>query len=75
MKQYKTDEELLDYLEAKNVTIKNRKFALKKLEKYTYYSIVNSYKYSFKDSNNNYFHNVFFEEIYASYMILIKTWN
>lgn len=75
MKQYKTDEGLLNYLETKNVIIKNRKFALKKLEKYTYYSIVNSYKYSFKDSNNNYFHNVFFEEIYASYMILIKTWN
>ena len=67
MKQYKTDEELLNYLEAKNVTVKNRKFALKKLEKYTYYSIVNSYKYNFKDSNNNYFHNVSFEEIYALY--------
>ena len=67
MKQYKTDEELLNYLETKNVIIKNRKFALKKLEKYTYYSIVNSYKYNFKDSNNNYFHNVSFEEIYALY--------
>lgn len=67
MKQYKTDEELLDYLEAKNVTIKNRKFALKKLEKYTYYSIVNSYKYNFKDANNDYFPNVSFEEIYALY--------
>lgn len=67
MKQYKTDEELLDYLETKNVIIKNRKFALKKLEKYTYYSIVNSYKYNFKDSNNNYFPNVSFEEIYALY--------
>ena len=33
MKQYKTDEELLDYLETKNVIINNRKFALKKLEK------------------------------------------
>lgn len=67
MKQYKTDEELLDYLESKNVIIKDRKFALEKLEKYTYYSIVNSYKYNFKDSNNNYFHNVSFEEIYALY--------
>ena len=67
MKQYKTDEELLDYLETKNVIINNRKFALKKLEKYTYYSIVNSYKYNFKDSNNNYFPNVSFEEIYALY--------
>ena len=67
MKQYKTDEELLNYLETKNVIIKNRKFALKKLEKYTYYSIVNSYKYNFKDANNDYFPNVTFEEIYALY--------
>lgn len=67
MKQYKTNEELLDYLESKNVSIKNRKLALKKLEKYTYYSIINSYKYNFKDSNNNYLPNVSFEEIYALY--------
>lgn len=67
MKQYKTDEELLDYLETKNVIIKNREWALKKLEKYTYYSIINSYKYNFKDSNNNYLSNVSFEEIYALY--------
>lgn len=67
MKQYKTNEELLDYLESKNVNIKNRRFALKKLEKYTYYSVINSYKYNFKDSNNNYFPNVSFEEIYALY--------
>lgn len=40
MKQCKTDEELLDYLETKNATIKNRKLALKKLEKYTYYSTI-----------------------------------
>lgn len=67
MKQYKTNEELLDYLENKSVIIKNRKLALKKLEKYTYYSIVNSYKYNFKDFNNNYLPNVSFEEIYALY--------
>lgn len=67
MKQYKTNEELLVYLESKNVTIKNKKSALKKLEKYTYYSIINSYKYNFKDSNNNYLPNVSFEEIYALY--------
>ena len=67
MKQYKTNEELLDYLENKNVIINNRKSALKKLEKYTYYSIVNSYKYNFKDANNDYLPNVNFEEIYALY--------
>jgi len=52
MKQYKTNEELLEYLESKNVIIKNKKSALKELEKYTYYSIVNSYKYNFKDLRN-----------------------
>ena len=67
MKQYKTDEELLEYLESKNVIVENRKSTLKKLEKYTYYSIINSYKYNFKDSNNNYLPNVSFEEIYALY--------
>jgi len=67
MKQYLTNEQLLDYLETKNVTINNRKSALKKLEKYTYYSIVNSYKYNFKDSNNNYLPNVNFDEIFALY--------
>lgn len=67
MKQYKTNEELLEYMESKNVIIKNKVSALKKLEKYTYYSIVNSYKYNFKDSNNNYLPNVSFEEIFALY--------
>ena len=46
MKEYKTNEELLDYLETKNVTVKNRKLALKKLEKYTYYYIW--YRYLFR---------------------------
>lgn len=67
MKQYLTNEQLLSYLEAKNVTITNRKSALKKLEKYTYYSIINSYKYNFKDKNNNYLPNVNFDEIFALY--------
>ncbi len=68
MKQYKTNEELLNYLETKSVTINKRKLALKRLEKYSYYSIINSYKYNFKDSNNNnYLPNVTFEEIFALY--------
>ncbi len=67
MKQYKTNDELLNYLETKNVTINKRNLALKRLEKYTYYSIVNSYKYNFKDSNNSYLPNVTFEEIFALY--------
>ncbi len=67
MKEYKTNEELLNYLESKNVIINDRNDALNKINKYTYYSIINSYKYVFKDSNNNYIKNVSFEEIYALY--------
>lgn len=72
MKQYKTDEELLNYLEAKNVTVKNRKFALKKLEKYTYYSIVNSYKYNLKMLIMIIFLMLLLKK-YMLYMNLIKT--
>ena len=66
MKEYKSNEELLNYLVSKGVTIKNRKLALEKIEKYTYYSIVNTYKEVFK-KNERYLNNVTFEEIYALY--------
>lgn len=67
MKEYKTNEELLEHLESKNVAIKNREDALNKIKKYTYYSIVNSYKLNFKDEYGNYKDRVSFEEIYALY--------
>lgn len=67
MKEYKNNEELLDYLISKNVTIFNKEQALKNIEKYSYYSIVNGYKNVFKDKNNNYKSNVTFEEIFALY--------
>lgn len=67
MKKYKTNEELLEHLESKNVVIKNREDALNKIKKYTYYSIINSYKLNFKDENGNYKDKVSFEEIYALY--------
>lgn len=66
MKEYKTNEELLEHLISKNVKV-NREDALEKIEKYTYYSIINSYKIIFKDSNGNYKDNVTFDEIYALY--------
>ena len=44
MKKYKTNEELIDYLESKGVIIKNKQDALYKIERFTYYSIINSYK-------------------------------
>ena len=60
-----SNEQLIDYLISKKVNVINKEEAIKKIEKYTYYSIVNSYKFNFKDSNNNYLPNVSFDEIYA----------
>ena len=65
MKEYKTNEELIDYLSSKGVVIADKEDALKKIERYTYYSIINSYKSIFKDKNNNYINDVSFDEIYA----------
>lgn len=59
MKEYKSNEELINYLLSKGVVISNRKDTLEKIERYTYYSIVNTYK------NGNYIENVSFDDIYA----------
>lgn len=67
MKEYKNNEELIDYLVSKNVTVNNIEQALENIEQYSYYSIVNSYKFVFKDEENNYKANVTFEEIFALY--------
>ena len=67
MKEYKTNKQLIEYLISKNVTIDNKEQALKNIEKYSYYSIVNGYKSVFKDEDNNYKPNVTFEEIFALY--------
>lgn len=63
MKEYKSNEDLIDYLISKGVIIRNKKDALRKIEKYTYYAIVNTYKEVFKD-NGNYLDGVTFNEIY-----------
>lgn len=67
MKEYKNNEELIDYLISKNVIINDKERTLKDIEKYSYYSIVNGYKFVFKDKNNNYKKNTSFEEIFALY--------
>ena len=69
MKEYKSNKELIEYLESKNVRVINKKEALSIIDKYSYYSIVNSYKNIFKDSNkeNCYKSDVTFEEIYSLY--------
>lgn len=65
MKEYKSNEELINYLLSKGVVVSDKKDALEKIERYTYYSIVNTYKNIFKDKNGNYINNVSFDEIYA----------
>lgn len=65
MKEYKSNEELINYLSIKGVIILDKKDALEKIEKYTYYSIVNTYKNVFKNKRGDYLNNVSFDEIYA----------
>ena len=67
MKEYKCTNNLIDYLIIKGVKVNDRTFSFNVIEKYSYYSIVNTYKDIFKDSNGNYIDNVTFEEIYSLY--------
>ncbi len=67
MKQYKSPNDLLEYIISKGVIVSNKEDALNKIKKYSYYSIFNSYKDVFKTTNNNYKKDVTFDEIYALY--------
>ena len=66
MKEYKTNEELLEYLIEKNIAITDKLKTLKILERYSYYSIINGYKFVFKE-RDTYIKNTSFDEIYALY--------
>ena len=44
VKQYMNSDELIDYLISKGVNVDDRDDALNKIKKYSYYSIVNTYK-------------------------------
>lgn len=67
MKEYKNNEELIKYLENKNIIIDDKAIALNIIDNYLYYSVINTYKYIFKKDDNTYFENVHFEEIYSLY--------
>lgn len=67
MKQYKSPNDLLEYIISNGVIVFDKEDALDKIKKYSYYSIVNSYKDVFKTTDNNYKKNVSFDEIYALY--------
>lgn len=66
MKEYKSNEELLYCLISKGVIVKNKKKTLEKFERYTYYSIINTYKEVFK-VDDKYIDGVTFDEIFALY--------
>ena len=65
MKEYKNSNELLDYIISKGVSVNNKEDALYKIKTNSYYSIINTYKDVFKNTNNEYKKNVSFDEIYA----------
>lgn len=65
MKEYKNSNQLLDYIISKGVSVNNQEDALNKIKTYSYYSIINTYKDVFKNTNNEYKKNVSFNEIYA----------
>lgn len=65
MKEYKNSNQLLDYIISKGVSVNNKEDALYKIKTYSYYSIINTYKDVFKNTNNEYKKNVSFDEIYA----------
>lgn len=65
-KVYKSTDELIEILKSKNVSISDEINAKYHINKYSYYSIVNSYKWIFKNGDN-YKENATFEEIFAMY--------
>lgn len=67
MKEYKTNEQLIEHLESKNIIIDNKNIALNIIDNYSYYSVINTYKYVFQKRDNTYFENVRFDEIYSLY--------
>ena len=67
VKQYMSSNELIDYLISKGVSVENRDGALNKIKRYSYYSIVNTYKDVFKNEDKLYKENVSFDEIFALY--------
>lgn len=71
MKEYKHNEELLEHLKNKNVIIDDDNIALNIIDNYSYYSVINTYKYVLKKEDNTYFE-IFILMKYILYMILIK---
>lgn len=66
VKEFKETNELIQILKQKNVSIKDEEQTKYLIDKYSYYSIINSYKWIFK-LGDNYKENASFDEIFAMY--------
>ena len=66
VKEFKSTNELIEILNSKGVSVKDENNVRYLIEKYSYYSIVNSYKWIFK-VGENYKDNASFGEIFAMY--------
>lgn len=66
MKKYKNKDELIELLNSKGVVIEDKIKVLKVLEKYSYYSVINTYREKFM-INNEYIEGVSFDEIFSVY--------
>ena len=66
VKIFKSTDELIEILNSKGVSIKNVNNAKYLIERYSYYSIINSYKWIFKNGDE-YKKYASFEEIFAMY--------
>lgn len=66
VKTFKSTDELIEILNSKGVSIKNVNNAKYLIERYSYYSIINSYKWIFKNGDE-YKKYASFEEIFAMY--------
>ena len=66
IKSFKSTNELIEILNSKGISIKNENNVKYLIEKYSYYSIINSYKWIFK-TGENYKDKASFEEIFSMY--------
>lgn len=66
MKEYRSNEYLLDYLKTKGIKINNYEMAINHLNDYTYFGTVNAYRDIFM-KEGKYLEKIFFEEIMALY--------
>ena len=66
MKEYKSNKELIDLVIDEGLNISNKYYAFEKINNYSFYNIINTYKFPFKN-DSLYKIGVTFNEIYSLY--------